>query len=182
MSLRNTATQWGSISKSFHWSIVLLLLGQGVLGLVMGDFGRELRSQLVPLHKSIGMLILLLALARLAWALGAGRPGAVPGVSLLNHRLAALGHVALYLLLLTVPLSGWLLSDWAGRPVDFFGLFRFPALVGENRDLRELAGELHEILFWLLTVAAAGHALAALYHHFFKNDDTLRRMLPGRRG
>jgi cytochrome b561 len=91
---------------------------------------------------------------------------------------AAAGHGLLYLLLLAQPISGWIMSSAGGYPVSLFGLVDVPALVGENHDLHESLEEVHEVLFYALAAVAVLHALAALYHHFFMKDDTLRRMLP----
>lgn len=178
MSLNNTATHWGSLSKTFHWLIVLLLLGQGILGLTMGDFPRETRGEVIGLHKSIGITILMLALARLAWVLANGRPGPAPGVSRLQQNLAKAGHVLLYTLLFAIPVSGWLMGSAGGRDTAWFGLFKLPRLIAENEALGEMLSERHEQLFWLLVLVAAGHAGAALYHHLFQRDATLARMLP----
>ncbi len=178
MSLRNSATQWGSLSKTFHWLIVLLLIGQGILGLVMGDFPRETRMELTGLHKSIGVTILILAVARVLWLLVAGRPAPAPGVTPLQHKLAMAGHLLLYVLLFALPITGWLMVSYGGRPVEWFGLFQLPALVGENHDLHEQLEGVHELLFWALTLVAVGHAGAAIYHHVFQRDSTLARMLP----
>src|SRR3989339_909041 len=112
MTLRNSATQWGSVSKSFHWLIVLLLIGQGTVGLLMGDMARGPDKLVVMnLHKSFGITILALAVVRILWLLVAGRPQPAPGVSARNRMLAKLGHLALYALLFAVPLTGWLLTD-----------------------------------------------------------------------
>ena len=178
MSLRNTAAQWGSLSKTFHWLIVLLLIGQGILGLTMGDFPRETRMELTNLHKSIGITILMLAVARLLWTLFNGRPAPAPGVTPLQHKLAMAGHVLLYVLLFALPITGWLLTSYADRPASWFGVFELPRLVGENHDLHEMFEERHEQLFWLLMLVAVGHAGAAIYHHLFQRDATLSRMLP----
>lgn len=178
MTLRNSATQWGSLGKAFHWLIVLLLLGQGILGLVMGDLPRETRIEMIGLHKSLGITILMLAVVRLIWALFNDRPGPAPGVTPLQHKLAFAGHLVLYVLLFALPISGWLLTSYADRPTSWFGLFELPRLVGENHGLHEVYEERHEQLFWLLTLVAAGHAGAAIYHHVFQRDATLARMLP----
>jgi len=178
MSLRNTTTQWGSLSKTFHWLIVILLIVQGVLGLVMGDYPRETRMELVTLHKSIGVTILLLAAARLAWVLYNGRPGPAPGVTPLQYKLSLMMDGLLYLLLFAVPITGWLMVSYGGRPVEWFGLFQLPALVGENQGLHETFEEVHESLFWALTLLATGHAGMAIYHQIFQRDGTLSRMLP----
>lgn len=178
MNLRNTAASWGGLSKTFHWLIVLLLVGQGILGLTMGDFGRDLRGTLVGLHKSIGVTILMLAVARMLWNLSGARPAPAQGVTPLQHRLAKFGHFVLYALLFAVPITGWLLTAYGGRDASWFGLFDLPRIVGENHDLHEMFEERHEQLFWLLVLVAAGHAGAAIYHHVFQRDATLARMLP----
>ncbi|MGY0505920.1 cytochrome b [Luteimonas sp. e5] len=179
MSMRNSVNHWGGVSKTFHWLIVLLLLFQGGLGLFMGDLPREMRADTVALHKSIGATILMLVILRIIWALFAGRPGPVPGVSMLNHRLARAGHALLYLLLLALPISGALMSAYAGRPVEWFGLFSMPTLpVAQNPEMKEWMEEAHEWLFWSLTLVAMGHAAFAVYHHMVKGDATLARMMP----
>ncbi len=181
--MRNSTTHWGAVSKSLHWLIAVLLIGQGIFGLVMGDVGsRATQLQLYGLHKSIGFLILALVVLRLAWRLYAGAPMAVPGTPRWQDLAARLGHVGLYVLMFAVPMSGWMLSSAAGGyNQKFFGLFEVPSLVAQNSALQDAAGEAHEILFWLLMLLAAGHVAAAIHHHVFKQDATLRRMLPGRR-
>jgi cytochrome b561 len=180
MTLRNSATHWGSVSKTFHWLIVLLLLGQGTVGLLLGDMPRGPdKLVLMNLHKSVGITILALAVLRVLWLLVAGRPHPAPGVSARNRMLAKLGHLVLYALLFAVPLTGWLLVDYGGRDLGWFGLLELPNLVSENHDLHEAFEAAHELLFWALTATALGHALAAAYHHVFLKDATLARMLPG---
>ena len=106
----------------------------------------------------------------------------MPGLPGWQRVSAEIVHWLLYLLLVLVPLSGWMMSSAAGGfNQSLFGLFDVPSLVGQNRDLGEQAGELHETLFWLLVAMAAAHAAAAFYHHLFQHDATLRRMLPGGR-
>ena len=181
MTLRNSATDWGSVSKTFHWLIVLLLIGQGLLGLTMGDFGREMRGTLVGLHKSIGITILSLVVIRIAWRLHAGAPAPIPGAPRWQERIASLTHLALYALLLAMPLSGWILNSASGFPLQWFGLVNLPAIAGKDNDLHELAEGIHEWLFWAMVTLVVLHAAAAFYHHLFVRDATLIRMLPGRR-
>ena len=95
-----------------------------------------------------------------------------------QYVLAEAAHGILYLLLLVLPFSGWMMSTAAGYPTAFFGLFEFPMLVGENHDLHEALEEVHETLFNAVVVVAVLHALAAVFHHVWMKDDTLRRMLP----
>jgi cytochrome b561 len=93
-------------------------------------------------------------------------------------QLAKLMHLALYVLMICMPLLGWLLLSASGKSIPFFGL-ELPALVGKNKALAELIKEIHEtgglVGYYLIGL----HASAALFHHYFVRDNTLRRMLPG---
>ena len=178
MSMRNTATDWGSVSKTFHWLVVVLLVIQGILGLTMGDFARDTRMELTTLHKSIGVTILMVVILRLLWTLYSRRPAFAPGVTPLERNLAITVEVLLYVLMFAVPIAGWLMSDYGGRPVSWFGVFNLPQLVAENHDLHEVWEHRHEQLFWVLVLLATGHAGMAIYHQVVQRDDTLSRMMP----
>lgn len=178
MPLRNTAEAYGSLSKFLHWAIVLLILPQYFLVEAAEELPDGLEKlQLMTWHKSLGMLVLLLALARIAWkVMNKGLPGPI-GVEW-QRKAAAAGHGLLYLLILAQPLTGWIMSSSANYPVTLFGWFQFPAIVGENHDLHELMEEVHEVLFFTLLAVAVIHVAAALYHHLVLKDGVLRRMLP----
>lgn len=183
MPWRNTAEAYGSVAKFLHWSIVLLLIPQYFLAEAAEEAadGTLEQASLYGWHKSLGLLVLLLAVARIAWKI-ANRPyPATLGSVAWQRKAASAGHGILYLLILLQPLSGWLMSSAAGAPVAMFGL-PFPALLGENHDLHEALEEVHELLFNVLLVVALVHAAAALYHHFVLKDGVLRRMLPFARG
>jgi cytochrome b561 len=181
MSLKNPRERWGAVSQSFHWLIVLLLLAQGTVGLLMGAMARGPdKIAVYAFHKSVGLTILALALARLLWRLYAGRPAPVAGMPRWQERMASLMHGTLYALLFAVPISGWVMNSAAGFPLQWFGLFNLPSIAAHDRDLHELTESLHEWLFWLLVALAAAHAAAAVYHHLFQHDATLARMLPRR--
>lgn len=179
MPLKNTAHEWGSISKLLHWLVVVLVLVMAWLGLTMGDLpnGPD-KIATYALHKSIGLTILGLVLLRLLWRWHAGAPAPVPGTPGWQDRIASLTHWALYALLLAMPLSGWLLNSAAGFPLQWFGLVNLPALTGRDAGLHEGAEDVHELLFWTLVVLVVTHAAAAFYHHLFQRDATLARMLP----
>jgi cytochrome b561 len=179
MPLRNTSHGYGAVAKFLHWGIVVLIIAQYVLAEAAEDLadGPD-KFATIGNHKSIGMLILLLALARIGWKLAnRGLPPPVP-MARPQQIAAAAAHGILYLLLLVLPFSGWMMSTAAGHPTAFFGLFEFPMLVGENHDLHEALEEVHETLFNAVVVVAVLHALAAVFHHVWMKDDTLRRMLP----
>ncbi|MEO7064598.1 MAG: cytochrome b [Dokdonella sp.] len=184
MALKSDASHWGSLAKFFHWAIVLLILIQGSIGLIMVELPK--RPSIIPifsLHKSLGLTILALAIARLTWRLFDRRPNepdAMPHVQVIAARI---GHALLYVLLFAVPVSGWVFDSASSlRPLFWWGVLRMPNLTGgPDQALKEISHEAHEWLFWLLILVAAGHAAAAMVHHFHNRDDVLRRMLPGRR-
>jgi cytochrome b561 len=161
-----------------HWLTVLAIIGLAAVGLNMDDLPNgPQKIQVYALHKSFGLTVLGLTLFRLAWRLVAGAPAMVPMPRW--QRFAAHGsHVALYALLLAMPLSGWLFNSAAGFPLKWFGLVSLPKLAAYDPGLKELAHELHEGLFKALLVVVAVHVAAALKHHLVERDATLQRMLP----
>lgn len=179
MPLKNSREHWGSISKTLHWLVLALVLAMAWLGLTMGDLpsGPD-KVATYALHKSIGITILALVVIRLLWRVFAGAPAPVTGTPPLQVRMATLTHWSLYALLLAMPISGWVVNSAAGFPLQWFGLVDLPAITGTDQDLRGLAQDLHEWMFWALVTLATLHAAAALYHHLFVGDATLARMLP----
>lgn len=179
MPLKNTDERWGPVSQLLHWTIVLLILGQGTVGLVMTEMRNSPdKIEVYALHKSFGLTIFALALLRLVWRWYAGTPRPVPGMPRWQERAARLSHWGLYALLFAIPLSGWVFNSAAGFPLQWFGLFNLPAIIGKDHDLREFTRDLHELLFWILAALALVHAAAAFWHHLFLHDATLARMLP----
>ena len=172
-------TDWSATSKLLHWLVAALILVMAWLGLTMGDLpnGPD-KIATYALHKSIGLTVLGLALLRLLARWIAGAPAPVPGTPRWQARIADVTHVALYALLLALPLTGWLLNSAAGFPLQWFGLFNLPPLAARDEALHALSVEAHEVLFWALAVLVVMHAAAALYHHLFLGDATLARMLP----
>lgn len=184
MALKSDASDWGSVAKAFHWTIVCLILIQGTIGLIMVELPKK--PNIIPVysfHKSLGLTILLLAIARLTWRLFDRRPHEPPAMPRLQGIGARVGHALLYVLLFAVPLSGWLFDSASSlRPLFWWGVVQVPSLTGgPDKALKVLSHQAHQWLFWLLVLVAAGHAAAALVHHFHNRDDVLRRMLPRRR-
>jgi cytochrome b561 len=178
MSLRSNDRQWGSVSKFFHWTIALAILGNGIFGLLM-DLARSPMQKInwLALHKSIGLTVLALVLLRMMWRWADGRPteAVAPAWQMLAARL---GHGALYAVILALPLTGWWFNSVSGKPLQWFKLFNLPGLAGKNDALRDFAHGVHEYLFWFLLLLLVAHVAGALKHHVVDNDNVLRRMLP----
>ncbi len=174
--------RWGVVSQLFHWTCAALVIALGAIGLYMTELSSPVaKIRIYALHKSLGITLLALVALRLLWRWTRPAPGPVPGMS--RHlRLAADGtHGLLYVMMIAMPLSGWLYNSASGYPLQWFRRFNLPALAGKDEQLARLAHALHEYGFWLLLVLVVGHVGAALYHHLFLDDGTLHRMLPWRR-
>jgi cytochrome b561 len=178
--LKSDADHWGDLAKFFHWTIVLLIIVQGTLGLVMTDLPRSPR--VIPVfsfHKSLGLTIFALAALRLTWRAFDPRPDEPPGMPRWQVSAAHVGHALLYVLLLAVPLAGWWFDSVSAlRPLYWFGLFEEPHLSGPDASLKDVARDTHAALFWLLVIVAVGHAATALFHQFVSRDNVLARIWP----
>jgi cytochrome b561 len=170
-------TTYTPVAKGLHWLMAVLILGLLALGIYMSDLPLSPQKlELYSWHKWSGVTVFLLLWLRLAWRV-THRPPALPETLSAPMRLAAhAGHAALYLLMLAIPLSGWLMSSAKGFQTVWFGVLPIPDLLGRDRELGDLLQQVHKLLNLLLMLTLAGHVLAALWHHFVLKDDTLRRM------
>lgn len=163
----------------FHWLIALLIFANLALGwYAHGLPNTPWKFELFTWHKSVGLSVLALAAMRLAWRWTQPRPTLPAHMPGWQRHAAGLSHGALYGLMLAVPISGWLLTSYAGVPVRFAGLFSVPALAQANDALREAAHGWHFALAWSLLGLALLHVGAALYHALILRDRVLRSMLP----
>ncbi|OMG55285.1 cytochrome b [Azonexus hydrophilus] len=168
-------------AKALHWLMALMLFAMLALGFYMQGLPLSPEKlQLYSWHKWAGVTIFLLVLFRLAWRF-THRPPALPASMPKLMQLAAhAGHLALYGLMLAIPLSGWLMSSAKGFQTVWFGVLPLPDLLTKDKALGDLLQTVHVSLNLLLLVVVAGHVGAALKHHFIDRDDILTRMLPKR--
>jgi cytochrome b561 len=139
--------------------------------------GSDPREGLKAWHFMLGLAVFFLAWVRLVIHLSSPAPRIEPLPSRWVSRSGKLMHVALYVLMIGLPLAGWLILSAAAKPVPFFGL-QLPALVGESKALADLFKEIHETGATVGYFLIGLHAAAALFHHYVVRDNTLRRMLP----
>lgn len=180
MGLRNTTDAFGAVAKLLHWTMSALLIGMLALGVYMHELPVSPdKFELYALHKSIGVTALVLALVRLGWRAVDPPPAALPTVPAQHVRLAKAAHWALYGCMIAVPATGWCMAAASGTPVDYFnsGVI-LPNPVAADDDVRIAFRILHDMFGKLLMALLAVHVGAALKHHFFDKDLTLRRMLP----
>ncbi|WP_019917868.1 cytochrome b [Methyloversatilis discipulorum] len=168
-------------AMSLHWLIALMLFGMFAFGLYMVELPLSPQKlKFYSYHKWAGVTVFLLVLARLAWRI-THRPPALPaGIPAWQVTAAKAGHHLLYLLMVIVPLSGWLMSSAKGFQTVWFGVLPLPDLLSKDEALGEALLLTHRLLNWFFMLVVAGHVVAALKHHFIDRDGLLSRMLPGR--
>lgn len=168
-------------AQGLHWLMALLIVGLIPLGLYMRELPLSPQKlQLYSWHKWAGVAVFVLLLARVAWRIAFAPPPLPWQMSRLQQRAAHAGHLALYLLMLAMPLSGWLMSSAKGVQTVWFGVLPLPDLIGKDKALGALLADAHALLSWMLLALLAAHVAAALKHHFIDRDDVLARMLPTR--
>lgn len=178
--LKNTTNTYGAVAKGFHWLLFLMLTFSVVAGNFMASMpkGAE-KLQAAGMHKSFGAVILMLIMLRFIWRLINETPRLPDGTSSVEALIARTMHWGLYLLMFTQPLSGIMMSQAAGFPVNFFGLFEFPVFLEKDPSLAQFFKGVHGTVWVILVVAVIGHAGAALHHHFVKKDNVLKQMTTG---
>lgn len=178
MQWRNTTFRYGLISVSLHWLVAIAVFGLFALGFWM--VGLSYYSgwyQMAPnIHKSIGILLFIVMLARLLWRLASPPPPALAEHGRLTRLASKAGHGFLYLGLFVLMTSGYLISTADGRGISVFGWFEVPASVTSIPNQGDVAGLIHEYLAWAIVIFAVLHGLAALKHHFIDRDRTLLRI------
>lgn len=181
--LRNTDHSWGSMAMLLHWLVALLVFVQFGLGWAAVSWRMSpTKLDLFVWHKSIGMLILLLVVVRIAWRSLNVTPSLPVDMTSLERLAARVSHLLLYALLLVMPLTGWIINSAANVPFRIFWQIPLPALVSPDKALADATARVHLALFITLALLLVLHVGAAMRHHFIKRNTVLTRMLPGRAG
>ena len=172
-----TRTRYDGASIALHWATAVLVFVLFGLALVWEDVSRPVRQQLIGLHLSLGILLTVTLVWRIAWRLTPGHQVAA-AVTGWTERASKAVQGVLYLLLVGQVLLG-LVARWtAGRPMLFFSLKIPSPLAKVPHPVTEQLEQIHNWIGWTIVILAVGHGLAALYHQFVKKDDVLKRMLP----
>jgi cytochrome b561 len=184
VSLRNSAHAWGSVSKALHWAMAAIILFASIYVLIINDSMPGFKSTPIlfitgmHLHKTLGLLALVLIVLRAVWVFTQKRPE-LPATMSRQERIASkLAHYALYALMVAVPIFGWLSSSAFGSPTNVFGWFTVGGIWPRDRDMLPFFYYSHKYLAWTLLALVAVHVLAALWHHIIRKDGVLRAMLP----
>ena len=176
---RNGRDHYGVVSIAFHWTVALGFAGLIGLGAWMVEltYYDPWYNASLALHKAIGIVVLIPALARLGWRLADRRPGFEAELTSAERMAATAMHWLLGALTVLLPVTGYLISTSEGSGIDMFGLVEVPASVPVSAGMRDLAIDVHFYLAYGAVGLIALHAGAALKHHFLDGGSTLARML-----
>lgn len=178
MRLTNSAAGYGLVHWALHWVTAGLVFWLIWLGWTMVDLPTGLQKfQDYALHKSLGLTVLVLVLARLLWRAANGVPALPEGMSRGEAILANTVHHGIYALLVVIPLSGWLYSGATASPANYFGFFTVPDFVPVNESAARVFRLVHDVAGKLLMLCLVLHVAGALKHHFVNRDAVLERML-----
>ena len=179
-------TRYGGVAQTFHWVVAALVVLQFLLAPIPENlppgihvnppFGLD-KPGLLARHKSFGMTVLMLMMARALWRWRNAPPDLPETMKPALRFLARATHLAFYVILIAMPLSGWMMTSARGASARWFGLWIWPSLIGQNEQAFRLWRATHGTLSRVLFVLASLHVAAALKHHFWNKDAVLMRML-----
>ncbi|MFZ0853976.1 MAG: cytochrome b [Hyphomicrobiaceae bacterium] len=179
MTYGTRTDHYPATSKLLHWLVAACVLVTVPVAIVMDRVGQgPTQDSLYNLHKSLGVLILVLMVLRLINRLVAGALAPEAEIEPWQRAVSSIVHTSLYVLLLAMPIVGYIANSAYGASTPFFGLFELPSIVGKNEELATRLFTLHRWVGWLVILLVLMHISAALYHHFIRRDAVLKRMLP----
>ncbi|MCG2574513.1 cytochrome b [Acinetobacter sp. ME22] len=179
--MNRQSTYYTRTAQFLHWLMAIIFISAWVIGFYSGNFlsyeiDGEFKGTVITLHKNIATTILFLVVIRIFWRYTHPAPQLPDTMSAGMKTLAHLGHLALYFMLLALPITGCLFSWSAGHPAPVLYLFNIPQLINENPDIMAIVKPVHIYLSWAAGLLLVGHILAALKHHFIDKDTVLLSM------
>lgn len=180
MGLTTTAkSRYSTGAMLFHWTIAIAVIVNWRIAEAAEHSEGPARGAIFADHKALGIAIFALTLGRIAWRLSHPIPALPATYARWETVLARTTHVLFYVLLIGLPLGGWLANSLTGRDIDFFGLFTIPPLpTGQNKELGGALFDAHAAGGTVLLALIALHILGALKHTFIDRDGGIFRMLP----
>lgn len=181
MNTLSSPDRYSKLSIALHWLMLLVMIAVFATIELRTNFprGSDIREGMKMWHFMLGLSILVLVLVRIVARLTTPAPAELPGEPAWRRLASKATHLALYALMLGMPLAGWTILSAEGEPIPFFGM-ELPPLVAPDKDFAHQVEELHElggtIAYWLIGL----HALAGLFHHYVLKDKVLLRMMPRR--
>lgn len=180
MRLRNSSRSWGLVARALHWIIAIMIVGQFITGwLAENESNRDASLTLLRNHFQFGVILTGFILMRVLWRLSDRSPEPLPGEPPWRERAAQVVHGLIYLLLILLPVAGYIVLVHMKVDMTVFGLFTVPTLFTpsvEDERLRAGAWYVHYFAGWTLVGLVGLHISAALFHQFVLRDGLVRRM------
>ena len=175
----HTPSRYSAAQKWLHWGMAVLIATLAAVGLVMTRLGEgQVTGILYELHKSVGLVVLALAIVRIGVRVARGVPAPEHGIPAWQRLAGRASHYALYALVVLVPLAGWIATSSCCGPVNLFWTVPLTLPVPGEEAFSKGVSWIHFALAFTLIGAILVHLAGALQHHFFRRDATLIRMLP----
>ena len=182
VNLMNSAnTHYTRTAQILHWLMAIIFIAAWLIGFYSWNFlsydaDGSFKEDVITLHKNIATTIIFLVVIRIFWRYTHPAPKLPDSMSPFMQKMAHLGHLALYFILLALPITGCLFSWSAGHPAPVLYLFEIPRLVQDNPELLAIVKPLHIWISWAAGLLLVGHIAAALKHHFIDKDNVLNSM------
>jgi cytochrome b561 len=173
--------RYGVGAVTFHWTVAALIVFLGALGLLFDDIPKEARPFWINVHVCVGLIYFAMVIGRVAWRATHTAPDLPSDVGEFSRRTSFAVHHLLYVLMVLIPVVGFVARVWHGRSFDY-GAFQLNFGVASNPAVFHPAEKIHQLLAYALFALAGVHVAGALYHHFVRGDEILMRMMPGRTG
>ena len=182
MAFLNSKERYGTIAIALHWITFLVMAAMFASVELHENYpkGDPMRGLLMAWHFQLGLAVLLLTIVRLVVKVKSADPEIKPALTHVQNLARKGAFLAMYLILLVMPIAGFIGRTLAGKVTYFFGI-PLPVLLAENKDLAENIFDVHSLIGNTAYFLIAAHVLAGLYHHYFQKDNTLLRMLPERK-
>lgn len=170
---------YGHVAKTLHWLIAFLIISNFIIGETREYFSQQISSLLINIHIQFGLSIIILVIIRIIWRLTHSYPSYLTTIHRHERNLATIVHWLLYILMLTIPITGAILVQAHGYGLKLWGIFQLPKFMpAQSQAIGHIIKETHSWLALIIIYLVGLHFLGAIKHHFIDKDDTLRRMLP----
>lgn len=175
-----TKTVYDPVAVLLHWGMAVLIIALLAVGMYMSDLlpSDPYKWPLYGMHKAVGIIVLALVLVRIAWRGLNPPPTPLETQARWERVLAHVIHMLLYIAMVMMPISGYVMSAAGGHPISIFGIIDVPLLIGKNEDLGHTAKEVHEMIGNVIIALLVLHVAGAVKHHVKDKDNTMLRMAP----
>ena len=188
LPVRDLPSRYGAVAMTLHWLIAAAIITNIVLVLAAPEGRNPTHQAMMSVHMALGLTVLVLSIVRVAWRYLNPVPPPPLGLTRWIHVSGMAMQHLLYVLMIAIPLAGWLMVSASHFSPSWFGFFAWPALPGfagldkaASHEWHETFESIHVVLGWAMIVLVPCHIAAGLYHHIVRRDNVLLRMLPGTR-